>query len=168
MFDVVGKAISSIIEVITNLPKIIIDGIVGFFTDPLGVIVDGINAVVGFFGSLIDALIDMFKSIFIPSDGYFDNKVKGLQTNLNSKIDIDSYKKAMDGLTGANKVSIKSQRFSFLGTSINIDVFGFIDEYKDIFQWIIRAIAFWALLQYNINNVYKLIRGGSLDDGGDD
>ena len=168
MFDVVGKAIEKVVEVILGLPKLIIDGIVDFFRDPIGSIVDGVKAVLDFFGGLIDALINMFKSIFIPSDGYFDRKVRALQSSLNRKVDVESYKQALNGMTNADTVAIRSQRISLFGTSFEVDIWGTINKYKEQFQWIIRAVAFWALLQYNINNVYKLIRGDSLDDGGGD
>lgn len=168
MFGLVGSAISQIGEIITGLPKLIIDGIVDFFRVPIGLIVDGVKAVLDFFGGLIDALINMFKSIFIPSDGYFERKVSGLQSALNSKVDVDSYKQAFNSMTNADTVAVRSHRISLFGTSFDIDIWGTINKYKEQFQWIIRAVAFWALLQYNVNNVYKLIRGFSLDEGGGD
>lgn len=164
---------------IVSAIKAIGSGIWSFFSDPIGSIISFVTSIstaasniLSFLGGLvksfIDALLNLFKLIFIPDDGWLDSQLTDLQSSLNKKVNIDSYKTAMSAITNVQKVVPVSNRLSFMGATIDIDIIKSINDYRSYTDWIIRAIAYYCLLQYNINNVYKLIRGGSLDDGGDD
>lgn len=167
-----------ILNGLKSLGKLIVDAVSAvagavwaFFTNPIGTIVSAITWVVDFLGGLvkliIDAFLDLFKFLFIPDDKYIDGNFKKLQTTLNSKVDVSAYKNVMDSMQNVSKVAPNVARSSFLGTSFNIDIISFINQHRDITDWIIRGVAFYSILQYHINNVYKLIRGGNLDDGGE-
>lgn len=189
MFGSLGEALAKIGEGIANLAGNIVNGVKDFFMwivdavvkvasgiwdffkDPIGSIVSLFNWVKDFLGGLLDGFLDLFKSIFMPKDGFFDRKFTSMQKTMDSKINISEYSSALDNVQNAQGIRIggaRSSGASWLGVPINIDFMRYVDEYKPTINMIFRGVMFITLLLYNINNVYKLVRGGDIDEGGDD
>ncbi|MEG2270610.1 MAG: hypothetical protein RSC27_04770, partial [Bacilli bacterium] len=164
VLNVLIDAVKSVAGMIWSLFKGSIDFIVSsflFVVDFLGGLIKGI----------IDAFLDLFKLIFMPEDGFLDKQFGAMQKSIDSKININEYTGAFDSVKNATATRVGTPRssVSWLGVPINIDFMQFVDAYKGEIAWVFRGIMFITLLIYNINNVYKLIRGGaSMEEGSDD
>ncbi|MEG2908937.1 MAG: hypothetical protein RR945_06960 [Erysipelotrichaceae bacterium] len=162
----IGDFILGIPQAIWNFFKASFDIINNF----LNFIWKGIESLVNFFMNFFKTLGDFITNLFVPKADYFDKKFQGFQNILNSKINLNDYKNSINSLKNATSTStlINPQNLSIFGTSLNIDVFKYVNQNISFIHLFIRALMFLILLRYNINNVYKLIRGGDMSKGSDD
>lgn len=166
-FSNLFEFIGNILEAISPIPTAIIEGLGGFFTN----IISYLNPFSeNFFGyKLISLLGDLLKNLFVPSEDYLSNQFYNIKNDLENKLSYTSYIDLLEILeideSGEN-ISISLSDYS-ISTGINVSLNNFIDfsifdEYKNVyFSWI-RGFTFVFLIIYNINQVYKLIRGHSL------
>lgn len=125
-----------------------------------------------FFGyKLVGLILDGLKALFVPADNFFDNQFGEVKQALENKLSYQSYVAVFDTLanfdeTGTTELGISN--YSIGGLEISQDNFlnfDFITKYKDTwFSWV-RAILFIGLVIYNINQIYKIIRGTNISDG---
>lgn len=107
--------------------------------------------------------------LFIPDDGYMKDQTNGIRGSLDEKINTKDLQNAMNSLKGANVRSLSMPRASFMGIDLNLQAFwDTINENIDFIHLFIRAIMYALLIRYNINNVYRLIRGSDMESGGGD
>lgn len=136
--------------------------------NPLGALVSGIQGILDFFGSLITSIIkafsDLFSFIFIPSDGYFDNKLNYLNEKLSTKINTQDYEELLTSLQFASraKAGLPNLTVNIMGQNCTIVDFSYYAKYQSVIYSWVRGLMFILLIFYNFNNIYKLIRGGSL------
>lgn len=121
-----------------------------------------------FFKNLFDGLVDFFKSIFVPSDKYFDDKLGGLQKGLESKLGTDGYKQIMDSLSNASSGTPPSVKMTILGVTFSVFDIAFLTKNLSYIHAFVYAIFAVLLLRYHINNVHKIISGNDLYNGGAD
>ena len=120
---------------------------------------------------LIDLLGNLLKSLFVPSDNFFSNNFGNIKEKLQTKLGYQAYIDIFGTLedideSGATTIDIHNYKVGNL--NINMDKFinfSFITKYKDTWYGWVRAFTFVALIAYNINQIYKLIRGTNLADG---
>lgn len=120
---------------------------------------------------MVSAIVDGFKALFnllfVPSSDYFDKKTSTLKGTVAGKINTDQLENALESLKGAKVRTLPTPRASVLGMNINLQNFwDTINEHLDIIHMFIRAVMYALLLKYNIDKVYMLIRGSSMDSGG--
>lgn len=182
LFDFLGKMLQSIfdffkplidfiswiIEFLGSLVSAIGKFIWSLFEGAINLIVGGISTLVDWVGSFFKFLGDLLHDLFVPSEDFFDKEVGKLNTNLNSKINVSELENSLNVIKGAqSRAIIQPRAVSFFGVNLEIDFMQGIEEHLSTIHFFIRAIVFVLLLRYNINNVYKLIRGSDLA-GGDD
>lgn len=108
-------------------------------------------------GGLIEAFLQLFKDIFIPSDGYFTNKFKSLSNLLKGKF--ESNVDAIETLKNSSSTeSITNHTVTIMGTSVNFK-FDFISKAKPICNALFLGLGGIFLAWYNYRKVYQLIRG---------
>ena len=125
-----------------------------------------------FLGKKIVSLIgDLLKSLFVPEDDYFTNKIDSLKSSLNDRIPYQQYLDDMDSLKNANNTRNNNDISTFVSLNnytitdklvININKFidfGIFSKYKSTwFVWV-RVVIYVLLLLYNINEFTKTLRG---------
>lgn len=135
------------------MPKTIFN----FFKDLLDDIVFGVKNIFEFLGGIIEAFLQLFKDIFIPSDGYFTNKFKSLSNLLKGKF--ESNVDAIETLKNSSSTeSITNHTVTIMGTSVNFK-FDFISKAKPVCNAIFLGLGGIFLAWYNYRKVYQLIRG---------
>lgn len=166
-FDSVGSFFSSVLSFITDFFGTI-GSVIG---SAISGVVHGIGDIFGFLGHIVSDLVggfmDMLKSLFIPSDDFFSKKFDGVNTNLQGHVDIETYKIIADKVSNvsSSRAGIPNITINWFGRNVTIVDFSFIQKYKNTINDWVRGFMLILLLFYNINNVYKLIRGGALADG---
>lgn len=125
-----------------------------------------LSAIIELPAKLLELLGDLLKSLFIPSDSFWDNTFKDFESIISSKIGTDGYASIMSSLQSATSGQIPNFSINLNGQSMTIIDMGFISNNLGILHTIIRAIVFALLIRYNINNVYKVIRKDNLSAGG--
>jgi phage-related protein len=182
LFDLVVNAITSlgnlIVGAITSLGDLIVsvittllDGIISFFRDPIGSIVSAFTWTVDFLGGLISSLLDglgkLLKTLFVPSDDYFNKKFDGLNGQLEGHVDVSTYKNIMDTFGRVKSVrSIPNITVDLWGQTLTIVDFSYIQSQQATINNWVRGFMFIFLVIFNINHVYKIIRKDTLSNTG--
>lgn len=128
----------------------------------------GLDALVSFFKDFWDGLVEFIKSIFIPSDDFWDSKVGGLQDTLESKLGADGYKQVMESMANVNSGAVPNTQITLLGATFSIFDFDLFNQYKGYIHTFFYAVFAVLLLRYHINNIHRLTSGNDLYDGGGD
>lgn len=141
-----------------------------FFSNPLESIINVLTSILEFFGGLVESLINALSSLlqylFIPEEDYFDNMIGMLSDTLNERIKTQDYQELLESLQVSTRASsLPNMTATFFGQKVTIVDMSIYSNYQStIYSWV-RGTMFILLLFYNVNNIYKLIRGGSLQDG---
>lgn len=189
-FDKVVDAIVAVGKVILSLPGLIFDAfefmiqklldavvavagaVWAFFKNPIGSIIDAFDSLLDFLMGLVKALVDAFgellKLLFVPDDGYFDKKINALNKTLQSRIKTQDYEDLLHSLqlAGRARAGLPNLTVTLWGQTVTVVDFGFYAKYQStIYGWV-RGVMFVLLLFYNVNNIYKLVRRDTLQNGG--
>ena len=188
-FDKVVDAVVAVGKAVLSLPGLIydafeyiiqhlIDAVVAvagavwsFFKNPIGSIVDSFQSLLDFLGGLVKALVDaigeLLKALFVPDDGYFDKKINALNKTLQSRIKTQDYEELLHSLqlAGRARAGLPNLTVTLWGQTVTVVDFGFYAKYQStIYGWV-RGVMFVLLLFYNVNNIYKLVRRDTLQNG---
>lgn len=145
------------------------DFIWSLFESAINGLLNGVKTIVGWVGSFFEFLGNLLKDLFVPAENFFDDEVGKLNDNLNSKIDVSEFESSFNSLKNVKARSIPVPRSSnVMGVNIQFDWISGINEHIGTIHMFIRAFVYLILLRFNVNNVYKLIRGSNLYGGGDD
>lgn len=142
-----------------------------FFKNPIGSIVDAFESLLdflaGFVKALVDAIGELLKVLFVPDDGYFDKKINALNKTLQSRIKTQDYEELLHSLqlAGRARAGLPNLTVTLWGQTVTVVDFGFYAKYQStIYGWV-RGVMFVLLLFYNVNNIYKLVRRDTLQNG---
>ena len=120
---------------------------------------------------LVGLILDGLRSLFVPSDDYFSNQFGEVKETLQNKLAYQSYIDlfgTLEDFSGNGATVVDFEGYKVGDSTISQDNFlnfNLVTKYKDTwFSWV-RAIFFIGLVIYNINQVYKMIRGTNLADG---
>lgn len=171
------QAIAAIPGAIVDGLKFLFDGIVSavkavagavwaFFSDPIGSLVSGFTSLLSFLGGLVSAIGDLLKALFVPSDDFFDSKFNMLSKTLGTRVKTQDYEELLASLQVATRASsLPDMTATIMGHQLTIvDMSWYSDYQTTIYGWV-RGVMFVLLLFYNINQVYKLIRRDTLQNG---
>ncbi|MCR1868964.1 hypothetical protein NSA22_00785 [Longicatena caecimuris] len=177
LFDGLVQAIAAIPGAIVDGLKFLFDGIVSavkavagavwaFFSDPIGSLVSGFTSLLNFLGGLVSAIGDLLKALFVPSDDYFDSQFNMLSKTLGTRVKTQDYEELLASLQVATRAStLPDMTTTIMGQQLTIvDMSWYSDYQTTIYGWV-RGVMFVLLLFYNINQVYKLIRRDTLQNG---
>lgn len=109
--------------------------------------------------------------MFVPSDGYFDNKIENIKSNISKKIPYQDYVdmfETVKQVQSGEDISIDLNGYKVGNMNFNtkkfID-FSWITKYKNTWYSWVRGVLFIFLIIYNINQVMKLFRGYNVAEG---
>lgn len=110
---------------------------------------------------IITQLKEAIKYMFVPSETYFSSKFDSLKTKLETKLSYSSYVSLVEGLRGSGG-TFKDVRVTLYGSDIVLIPASIVNSQLDTIHSWVRGFIFILLIFYNINNIYKMIRGTSL------
>ena len=126
-----------------------------------------------FFGNiLVEKIGTLLKNIFIPDEDYFSNKIADLKSNLNNKIGYQDYIDTLQNIENVQESNIGDiylNNYKINGVEISSKFINFenILKYRNLWFGIVRGIFYISLLIFDINYIYKLIRGNKLFESGE-
>lgn len=116
--------------------------------------------------------------LFVPEEGYFDNKVEEIKVAINEKIPYQQYLNSLKdiesitdltGDTDEITVGIDLNNYSVLD-KFTVSMSNFIDfsifsQYKNTWYSWVRVVVYIGLVIYNINQTIKMFNGFTAVDG---
>lgn len=143
----------------------VIGGIGDFFSS-LTQIVQGIfENLVDLPSQIVDLFVEALKSLFVPSENYFSDNFDAIKTLLETHLSLTSFKSLMEIIQNAQAGSLPDLKIKIFGVDYVLFSFKFFDPYIPTIHYWVKGFLGALLVLYNINQVYKLVRGGSLQDG---
>lgn len=140
----------------------------GWLLDILKAILNAIKAIVTFlttfFTKLMEILIDLVKSLFVPSDTYFTDSFNKLKNNFGNRLNYKTYTDLFDNTYSGS--SIKDVVINWQGQEITIVKFTEFESFRSFFNTVVYAFFFFLLAIYNYNQLYKMLRGSDLISSG--
>ena len=173
LIDLVVDAITGIGNLIVGALTTLLDGIIAFLTNPLCSIVDGFKWVIDFLGGIVEAIGSeigkILKALFVPSDDYFDNQIKGLQSTLSKKLNTQDYEDLLNSLNTATRVKagLPNLTCTIFGQKVTVVDMSWYADYQQTFYGFVRGTMFVLLIIYNLNMLYKLVRKDELSHKSD-
>lgn len=162
--------LSGLLNLVVDAVNAVAGAVWDFLKDPVGSIVDGITSLLDFLGGLVSDLIDalgtLFKTLFVPSDDYFDKQFDRLSKTLGTRIKTQDYEDLLNSLQRASRASsLPDFTANIMGHHLTIVDMSWYSKYQStIYSWV-RGVMFFLLLFYNINMIYKVIRKDTLQNG---
>jgi len=116
--------------------------------------------------------------LFVPEEGYFDNKIEEIKVAVNKKIPYQQYLNSLKdiesitdltGDTDEITVGIDLNNYSVLD-KFTLSMSNFIDfsifsQYKNTWYSWVRVVVYIGLVIYNINQTIKMFNGFTAVDG---
>lgn len=122
-----------------------------------------LNAILAIPSLIINALKALLLALFVPTDGFWDDNVNDIRKVVTDELDAEDLLEEVDNLGGVSGGQFKDVVVSLMGVD-NLEVID-ADSVNSVLNFIhkfVRGVVFPFLILYNINQLYKLIRGTSL------
>lgn len=123
-----------------------------------------LKGILDFFGGLVKLLTDMLLSLLVPRDGYFNDFFGGTKDLFNSKLslntNIDIFSPTY--VNSAGDGGLTSVSYPIFGTYNFTVPFDMLNPYLPKIREIMKGLIYPLIVFFNLNNIYKLIRGGSI------
>lgn len=131
-----------------------------FFYEPLQDIWESIQSLPDI---IIGGINELLVMLFVPEEGYFENKFNDIRTTFISKIgvDVDDLEVLQDA-DGVNLDNLGAFSGTIYGQNVKFVDLSFLDEIKPMIHNLARGFIYPLLLLYNMNQIYFLIRGVNL------
>lgn len=129
------------------------------------------ESIKGIPGSIIELLGNLLQWLFVPSQDYFSSNFGEIKETLQAKLGYQAYIDifgTLEDITSNGSTVIELNNYQVGNLNINMNNFinfNNIVKYRDTWYGWVRGFMFVALIIYNINQIYKLIRGTNLADG---
>lgn len=103
--------------------------------------------------------MEILKTVFIPSNEYFQGKFNMIKTKLNDKLEYAGLVAQIENLKVIKGSDLQDIEIDIMGVHAKILDAKYVNVVKaEIHEWV-RGLMFILLLVYNINQIYLLIRG---------
>lgn len=139
--------ISEILDVVKSIP---------------GILSDIWETVKSIPAKIIELLKDLLVSLFVPKDTYFNDWNNKFDNQLKDKLPYDTYNDFFENIKTITGARLHDIKVTIFGTECTVLTFQWYYKYEDTINGFIRGVMFIVLIFYNINMMYKLIRGTSL------
>lgn len=123
-----------------------------------------IKAIAEFIQKFWDALKDFLVGLFVPKDGFWDEKLNTLKATLTSKFGLDGMEDILTSLQNMQAGKVPNFTMTLYGQTFTFIDMSFIQNNITLIHSVAYFVFGFLLIRYNLNNVYKMIRGGSLYD----
>jgi len=116
--------------------------------------------------TILNGMSDTLKLLFIPKDNFFSNEFNQLNEQLSNKLSIQSYIDFLHAIGSAEGSRMQNVTVNYYGTTATIINFDIFYKWKDNTDRYIRGFIFALMILFNLNMIYKLIRGDNIISGG--
>lgn len=165
LFDSIIDAINSITfdDIINSIKSLTWTDVVNAILSLPALIGDIFSAILNDILQAIKDLIGLLKKLlielFVPSNTFFQDNFNNLRDKLVPFMNIDDFNNIFnrDYTSG----DVEDYYFNFMGNQHCIPLSIYNSIKADILSWI-RGIMYFLLVLFNLKNIYRLIRGGSL------
>lgn len=158
IFNYVANIPLSVFGLFSGILQDILDGILSI----PGILSDILDFIISIPGNIIDLLEALLIKLFVPSEDYFSNWKNQFNNRLNDKLPYNVYVEFLEDLKDISDTRLDDITVNFYGQECTVFTFSWYYKCKDNIDSLIRGFTFIALVFFNINQVYKLIRGTSL------
>ena len=155
--DVVLAIPADIVTGIGDLKDVVLD--IPDVTDVLSGIKNGVLDIPG---NILGGLKNLLLSLFVPSDTYFTTWNNNFDNLLKDKLPYTVYNDFFNNIKEITRSRLEDVTITFYGKKCTILSFSWYYNNEDTINDWIRGVMFFVLVFYNINQMYKLIRGTSL------
>lgn len=148
-------------EVVPEPTQTEVGGLFAKLWDWLKKILDGI---LGLPAKLIALLTTLLSTLFVPSETFWLENFNELKLLFAEKLDTDSYLSVLDSIKNVTSPSFSDVKLPSImgsGETIIIKASYINSALPTIHNWV-KGLFFVLLVFYNLNNVYKLLRGGDI------
>ena len=165
--SLIGNAITGAFNFINEQVSGIANGLSSFFTDVGNFFSDFGNFIINLPSIIWNGITSALHYLFVPSDGYFDNIVFDIKTDISNKIPYGDFINTFEDLAesenynsnGEISVNLNGYRVS---NDLTINVDNFIDfsninSVKDTWHAWVRGFIWILLIIYNVNEVIKFL-----------
>lgn len=163
-FDGLLEGLLEVLKDILDLLDFLEDifDLLGFLSDILDILRDVWDFIKSIPSRIIELLKDLLIFLFSPKDSFFNDWSNKFKSMLGQKLPYDTYNNFLSDVRDITKYRLDDIKITVCGTQVTILSFKIYYEYEDtIYEWI-RGVMFLVLVFYNLNQIYKLIRGTSL------
>lgn len=169
----VGSAIKSVLSSIANTVTKIYDwacdlvgDIVNAFSGWLDTIISLLNQivtvisdiVVNIVNALIDGLLSLLQSVFVPAADFFMNNFNEIKGMIFDKIGYDQYVNIFGD--GSSK-ELKDITINWYGKTIVICKLTTFNYFRNLFNDLVYGFTFFGLAIYNYNQIYRIFRNNN-------
>lgn len=167
--DVISGLLEETKDGVLDLPQAFTDAISGLGdivldlpSDFVGTVEDILDWVKNIPESIISLLKDLLIELFVPSDTYFNDWKDKFDNNLRNKLPYTTYNDFMNNVKDITSSRLNDITVNIYGKECTIVTFKWYYDHYDEINSLIRGVMFFVLIFFNINMMYKLIRGTSL------
>lgn len=161
-----GNAFSSALSNLGNVLIAPLNGIKSLVSN-MGTAVSSMSSAVANIPSNVgNATQAMLKTLFIPSDDYFQNHFNTIKSKLYTRLSVTSYEALFNDVRNAkvgvfDDIKISSYKVGNSNISLDTTIVDSkpINDAKPWYYPWVRGTVFILLIVYNYNQIYKLIRG---------
>lgn len=169
IFSAIGNIATNLANAIGNIFSSFFESVGNFCASVWEFLQDLWDFLVSLPGNIINGIINGFKALFIPEDGFVETVVVGIKENLATKIPYDTYIEIFGTLSdgsyydGQKDLNIDINNYK-ISEDLSISTQDFINfdnitEYKNTWHMWVRGFIFILLIIYNVNEFVKLLRG---------
>lgn len=158
LIDFIAWIIEFLGSLVVNLGKFVWS----LFEGAINLIIIGISTIVDWVGSFFKFLGDLLHDLFVPGSDYFEKETGKLQSQIEAKVGTEEYTNALNSLTRASRSGLSDIKVNLWGITVTLVPFSIINPYISTIQNWTRGFMFVFIVLWQINNMYKLVRGTSL------
>lgn len=144
----------------------IADALKSYFSENLGLLKQIWEFVSGIPKAIIDGILNILKTLFIPSEGYFASVVEDLGNAFKSAFNLSSFD--VDVFGSEKPLTNVTSDIDIAGQSRTVTLidYKFLLDALVTFRPIIRGFCFLLIVTYNLNQFLSLIGAGTITLGG--
>lgn len=126
--------------------------------DILRVLLDILALLKTFIANLLTGLLDLIKTVCIPSDTYFENIFNEIKGMIFDKIGYDQY---VDIFGDGSSKELKDITINWYGKTIVICKLTTFNYFRNLFNDLVYGFTFFGLAIYNYNQIYRIFRNNN-------
>lgn len=150
----VGSAVGDFSKAVGGWFKDLGSDLAGWFKD-LGGWFKGVkDSILGLPQTIIDGISSLFQFLFVPADGFLNDKVSSLKTTLAGRFHMETYDQMMNALKG-----YVSGKLNFKGY---VDLSPWLGDHLDTVKDFLRAFFYPLILLGDFKFLLWVIRGSTI------
>lgn len=153
--------LSDLLEVVKSIPGIL-SGIWETIKSIPGTLSDIWETIKSIPIKIIQLLKDLLLALFVPSETYFNNWNNKFKNMLALKLPYDTYNNFLNDIKEITRYRLDDITVTICGSQVTVLSFKWYYDYEETVNHWIRGVMFLVLVFYNLNMMYKFVRGTSL------